>query len=66
MARRIGDLMIAYILVAFVCFDYERTARKRFLHHALLAKQSIFREFTDAGNRMRGNISLEEVKVKLN
>ena len=60
-ARSIGNESIAYVMVPFVCFDYERAARTRFLYLALLARESIFRtKFTFAGNGMRGNISLYE------
>lgn len=49
-AGRIGDVSLTFLLVPFVCFDYDRAARKRHLYLALLAHGSLFRTFTWAGS----------------
>jgi hypothetical protein len=67
-AERIGDASLTFLLVPFVCFDYDRGARKRYLYLALLASGSLFRTFTWCGSerlcggydRRAGNISETE------
>ena len=73
-AERIGDVSLTFLLVPFVCFDYDSAARKRFLYMALLARGSLFRKFTWPGSewlpgradntgwycRKAGNISEKE------
>jgi hypothetical protein len=67
-AGRIGDVSLTFLLVPFVCFDYDRAARKRYLYFALLARGSLFRTFTRRGSewlcgrycRRAGNISETE------
>ena len=67
-AARIGDASLTFLLVPFVCFDYDRAARKRYLYLALLARGSLFRTFTWRGSewlcgrycRRAGNISETE------
>ena len=56
-AARIGDASLTFLLVPFVCFDYDRAARKRYLYLALLAPGSVFRTFTWSINSRAGNIS---------
>jgi hypothetical protein len=56
-AERIGDASLTFLLVPFVCFDYDRAARKRYLYLALLAPGSVFRTFTWSINSRAGNIS---------
>jgi hypothetical protein len=67
-AGRIGDVSLTFLLAPFVCFDYDRAARKRYLYCALLARGSLFRAFTWADSewlcgrycRRAGNISETE------
>lgn len=50
-AERIGDTSLTFLLVPFMCFDYDRGARKRYLYiMALLAHGSLFRTFTWNGS----------------
>ena len=63
--ERIGDTSLTFLLVPFLCFDYDRGARKHYLWMALLARDSLFRMFTWSGSewlfgrysRKAGNIS---------
>ena len=57
------DVTICDLLVPFLCFDYQRGARKRFLYCALLSSRkgkSIFHKFTYGGNRMHASICQHE------
>ena len=54
------DVTIGDLLVPFLCFDYQRGARKRFLYCALLSRQSSFKKFTYFRNGMHGSISQHE------
>ena len=60
-ARRSGIAWIPDLLFPFLCFDFERAVRKRFLYCTLMARESLFRtRFTYCGNGMVGNISETE------
>ena len=59
--RRSGVAWIPDLLFPFLCFDFERAVRKRFLYCTLMARESLFRtRFTYCGNGMVGNISETE------
>ena len=54
------DVTIGDLLVPFLCFDYQRGARKRFLYCALLSFRRVpssFKKFTYEGNGMHAWIS---------
>ena len=49
-AERIGDASLTFLLVPWVCFDYDRGARRKYLFCALMSRGSLFRTLTWAGS----------------